>query len=209
MRKRRFREAREISTKMRRKLLAPPIFRASMSALIAGLVLLFGAGQMALADITDSLLTKSDIQKVLRTFSTGPCNISEFSKSSQNLGFEPVWTEYDDLEEMPLTALDQDSLCLIALSSSFQSYQRTKNGGALIVAGPENAIPENKPVVEVTFYLPRRLAPQSCVKFEGATVPYVVTISKSHGKLKRDIRRTDADEACFVAEVKKNGLGAK
>lgn len=184
-------------------------FQLSKSALILAVGGLFGCSQAALADAAGDVLNKSDIQKVLKTFSTGPCNISEFSKSSQNLGFEPVWAEYDDLDEMPLTVLDQDSLCLIALSSSFQSYQRTKNGGELIVAGPENTIPENKPIVEVTFYLPMLLAPKSCVKFEGATVPYVVTISKNRGKLKRDIRRTDADEACFVAEVIKKGLGAR
>lgn len=174
--------------------------------------LFFGCNQAALADPANNVLTKSDIQQVLRMFSTAPCDISEFSKSSQSLGFKPFWTEYDDLKEMPLSVLDQDSLCLIALSASFKAYRmaKTKDGDKeLTLAAPENRFPENKSVVEVTFFLPRLLISKNCVQFEGATAPYLITISKSRGKLQRDIRRTDADEACFIAEAKKKGMRAR
>lgn len=63
--------------------------------------------------------------------------------------------------------------------------------------------------MEVNFFLPRRLTSKNCVQFEGATAPYLITISKSKDKLQRDIRRTDADEACFIAEAKKKDMRAR
>lgn len=109
-----------------KKAATPVHFSPPRDVLIWFMGLLFGCNQAALADPANHILTKSDIQQVLRMFSTVPCDISEFSKSSQSLGFKPFWTEYDDLEEMPLIVLDQDSLCLIALNSSFKAYRMTK-----------------------------------------------------------------------------------
>lgn len=167
---------------------------------------------VAHADAKNNLLTQSDIQRVLRTHSTGPCDVPTFLQVSKELGLEPVWSEYDDLEKHPLSDLSRDSLCLIALSSSFEAYQtvKSKSGhGSLVSAGPENTFPSDRPVTEVVFSLPRSLSAKSCVTLEGATAPYVITIRRANGKLVRDIRRTDSNEECFVSSVQKRGMGTK
>ncbi len=177
--------------------------------LLAALVVFEGVAQ---ADSKNDLVTQSDVQKILSAHSTGSCDIPTFLQASKELGLEPVWSEYDDMEKHPLSDLSRESLCLIALSSSFETYrtEKSKSGRErLVSAGPENTFPSDRPVTEVVFSLPRSLTAKSCVTFEGATAPYVIVIKRVNGKLVRDIRRTDANEECFVSTVKKKGMGIK
>ncbi|MGL6016369.1 MAG: hypothetical protein ACRCZU_09905 [Selenomonadaceae bacterium] len=184
------------------------------SHIISSLILVtqFFCAALAQADAKNDLITETEAHQVMGSFSIGQCNVPAFLKATEKLGFQSLWSEYDSLDKHPLSDLDPDAMCLIALSSSFETYRtiRSKDGSeSLVAAGKENTFPSSTPVTEVVFSLPRPLAPKSCVAFEGATVPYVITVRKVNGKLVRDIRRTDANQQCFVSAIKKKGLRGK
>jgi hypothetical protein len=184
------------------------IFFAGLATLIS---LLVGCGASA-KDIKSDLITEAEFRQVFGMFSSTNCSIDIFLKKSEALGFKATWAEYDELEEMPLSELSANSLCLIALSSSFQAYKTSKSregDQTSIEIGSENVFPKNKEVSELVFVLPKSLTPKSCLKFEGATTPYVISVKKSDGRLIRDIRRTDADEKCFVKFLNKKLLNRK
>lgn len=152
-----------------------------------------------------------DFHKVLDAFSSSVCDSDRFLSVSKALGFSPTWRQFDDDPvngESPLSDLDSDSLCLISLSSSFKAYRVTRNQDGShrsAVVGRGDVFPNGARVNRLYFSLPKSPVTEKCVTFGGPLVPYVIIIEKKNGKLVRRIDRTDADEDCFIAALKKKG----
>jgi hypothetical protein len=171
----------------------------------------FSAAAFAQVNGKNDHISASDFQAVAGAFSKGACDVPLFLRVSKGFGFKAVWLEYDGLEEWPMSDLDADVLCLMALSSAFQAYEYKTLKGEMVrrPVGPVGYFPPSASVSEIDFFAPKSLVPKRCVGFKGATVPFVITISKVDGKLHRVVRKMDADESCFVAAIKQKGLGLK
>jgi hypothetical protein len=168
---------------------------------------------LAQTSAQEGFITQSEFEAVRRLFSSDKCDIQKFFAESKVLGFKPTWRLFDDSPDEPegqLADLDSDSLCLIAMSSSFQAYRKkppNKDGLIYSVAiGPENLFPKHTQVSELIFFLPKSLTPKRCIPSEGATLPYTITVTKKDGKLVRRIDALDAQEECFIAILKKKKL---
>ena len=176
----------------------------------------FGAlscGIFAQTTPQDGLITLKDFQAVRKMFSSEKCDIRNFLAQSEVLGFRPTWQLFDDAPGEPegqLTDLGSDSLCLIAMSSSFQAYRNNRANKEGVVypveIGPKNVFPKRAHVNELVFFLPKSLAPKSCALPEGATLPYTISVGKKDGKLVRRIDALDVPEDCFIAVLKKKNL---
>ncbi len=158
------------------------------------------------------IINHGEFEVMKNIFSQRICDIQKFMESSRALGLQPTWRVFDDdpsEPELQLSDLDSDSLCLIAMSSSFQAYRhKPPNKDGIVYPekiGPKDIFPKGANVSELIFVLPKSAATQKCVTFEGPLVPYVIIIEKKDGKLVRRIDRTDADEDCFIAALKKKG----
>lgn len=193
----------------------PNLFRACVPLLRrAALVLgLLSCSALAQTPAQDGFITQNEFEAVRKLFSSDKCDIQKFLAESKELGFKPTWQLFDDSPDKPegqLADLDSDSLCLIAMSSSFQAYRKkpsNKDGQIYSAAiGPKNVFPKHTQVSELIFFLPKSLAPKSCALFEGATLPYTISVKKKDGKLVRRIDALDAQEECFVAVLKKRKL---
>jgi hypothetical protein len=157
-------------------------------------------------------INHGEFEVIKGIFSQRICDIQKFMESSRALGLQPTWRVFDDdpsEPELQLSNLDSDSLCLIAMSSSFQAYRKkppNKDGVEYLVEiGPSNIFPKSGNVRELVFFLPKSLSPKKCIHFEGATAPYAISFEKKAGKLVRRIDALDAEEACFIAALKKAG----
>jgi hypothetical protein len=157
-------------------------------------------------------ITSDDFDLIKEMFSHRECDIPKFFEVSKALGLVSTWRQFDDSPDEPvgqLADLGSESLCLIAMSSSFQAYRhKPPNKDGIVYSdriGPKDVFPKDANVSELVFFLPKSLAPKKCVTFEGPLVPYVIIIEKKDGKLVRRIDRTDADEDCFIAALKKKG----
>lgn len=193
----------------------PNLFRMRVPLLrqVTIVVGLLSCSVAAQTPAQDGLITKKEFEAVRKIFSSDKCDIQKFYAESKALDFKPTWRLFDDPPDEPegqLADLDTDSLCLIAMSSSFQAYQtKPPNKDGLIHSakvGPENVFPKHKQVSELVFFLPKSLAPKSCVLFEGATRPYTISVKKKDGRLVRRIDAMDAQEECFIKSLKKNNL---
>lgn len=158
-------------------------------------------------------INHGDFEVIKGIFSQRICDIQNFLESSRALGLQPTWRFFDDdpsEPELQLSNLDSDSLCLIAMSASFQVYRhKPPNKDGIVYPekiGPRDVFPKDAKVSELIFVLPKSLAPKKCIHFEGATVPYEITFEKKAGKLVRRIDALDAEEACFIAALKKKGV---
>jgi hypothetical protein len=180
------------------------------ATLVTGLI---SCGALAQTSAKEGLITQREFEAVRKPFSTDKCDIQKFFTESKVLGFKPTWRLFDDSPDEPegqLADLDSDSLCLIAMSSSFQAYRKKPpNKDGLIYSGaigPKNVFPKHEQVSELIFFLPKSLAPKSCILPGGATLPYTISVKKKDGKLVRRIDALDAQEECFVAVLKKKKL---
>lgn len=176
-------------------------------------VALLSGCALAQTPAQDDFISLKDFEAVRKLFSSDNCDTQNFFAESKALGFKPTWRLFDDSPDEPesqLTDLDSDSLCLIAMSSSFQAYRKKPpNEDGLIYSaaiGPKNVFPKYTQVSELIFFLPKSLAPKSCILFEGATLPYLISIKKKDGKLIRRIDAQDAQEECFIAVMKKKKI---
>ncbi len=193
----------------------PSLFRIAAALLMRSAVVLGLLSSVSSAQVPaqDDFITREEFEAVRKMFSFDKCDIPTFAAQSKVLGFKATWRFFDDSPDEPegqLSDLDSDSLCLIAMSSSFQAYRLKppeKNGRVYSVAiRPENVFPENLKVSELEFYLPKSLAPKSCTPFEGASVPYKISVKKKDGWLTRRFNMTDTDDECFIAVLKKKKL---
>lgn len=172
----------------------------------------FASALVAQAASPGKYITSNDFDLVKEMFSHRECGIQKFFEISKALGFASTWRQFDDLPDEPVGQLEDlgsESLCLIAMSSSFQAYRhKPPNKDGIVYSekiGYEDVFPKGTNVSELVFFLPKSLAPKKCVTFEGPLVPYVIIIEKKDGKIVRRIDRTDADEDCFIAALKKKG----
>lgn len=193
----------------------PNLFRVCVPWLrrAAILVGLLSCSVLAQTPAQDGFITQKEFEAVRKLFSSDKCDVQRFYAESMTLGFKPTWRLFDDSPDEPegqLADLDPDSLCLIAMSSSFQAYRKKPpNKDGLIYSaaiGPKNVFPKHTQVSELVFFLPKSLTPKSCVLFEGATLPYTISVEKKDGKLARRIDALDAQEECFVKVLKKKNL---
>ena len=162
-------------------------------------VSLFSYGVFAQAPIKNNFISQEEFLNIRKLFSSERCDIDKFIDESGFQGFRSVWRFYDDSPDEPegqLADLGAESLCLIVMSSSFQAYRhKPPNKDGIVYPekiGPKDIFPKGANVSELIFTLPKSLAPQKCVNFEGATAPYAISFEKKAGKL---VRRIDALDA--------------